>query len=90
MNPSPRTSILRAATLAACLLLTPACTSYYKVTDPASEKSYYTKKKVDSRDNGAITFKDEKSGANVTLQSSEVHKITKEEFEQATADSKKR
>jgi|SRR5688572_20363710 hypothetical protein len=53
---------------------------YYRVNNPAGEKQYYTKE-IDQTKSGAITFKDEKSGSKVTLQSSEVKNISKDEFE---------
>ena len=56
--------------------------NYYKVNDTAGERSYYTTEIEHSRA-GAITFKDKKSGSKVTLQSSEVKDISKEEFEAA-------
>jgi hypothetical protein len=54
--------------------------NYYKVNDPAGERLYYTTK-IEQSKAGAITFKDKKSGSKVTLQSSEVKDISKEEFE---------
>ncbi len=54
--------------------------NYYKVNDPAGARQYYTKD-IDQTKAGAITFKDEKSGSKVTLQSSEVKDISKDEFE---------
>jgi hypothetical protein len=54
--------------------------NYYKVNDPASDKLYYTTQ-IDHSKAGAISFKDKKSGSKVTLQSSEVKDISKEEFE---------
>jgi len=54
--------------------------NYYKVNVPASDKLYYTTE-IDQSKAGAITFKDKKSGSKVTLQSSEVKDISKEEFE---------
>ena len=57
------------------------CSSdYYRVNNPAGDKQYYTKK-IDQTKSGTITFKDEKSGSKVTLQSSEVKNISKDEFE---------
>ena len=53
---------------------------YYRVNNPAGDKQYYTKE-IDQTKSGAITFKDEKSGSKVTLQSSEVKNISKDEFE---------
>jgi len=56
--------------------------NYYKVNAPAGEKQYYTKDIKQTRA-GAITFKDEKSGSVVTLQSSEIKEISKDEFKSA-------
>jgi hypothetical protein len=53
---------------------------YYRVNDTAGERLYYTKD-IDKTKTGAINFKDEKSGSVVTLQSSEVKTISREEFE---------
>ena len=55
------------------------CTTYYRVTDPTSHKDYYTTetKHVGS----AVTFKDGRTGADVTLQNSEIQTISKEEYD---------
>ena len=53
--------------------------NYYRVNDPAGTKHYYTTD-IDQTKTGAITFKDEKNGGVVTLQSSEVKQISEEEF----------
>jgi hypothetical protein len=58
------------------------CTTYYRVNDPAGTREYYTTK-IDQTRAGSITFKDEKSGSVVTLQSSEVKEISEDEFEAA-------
>lgn len=55
--------------------------NYYKVNDPAGNRLYYTTE-IEKSKAGAITFKDKKSGSKVTLQSSEVKDISKEEFEE--------
>jgi len=54
--------------------------NYYRVNDPAGDKLYYTTE-IDQTKTGAITFKDKKSGSKVSLRSSEVKDISKEEFE---------
>jgi hypothetical protein len=64
-------------------LMIAACATYYKVTDPASGKSFYTTK-VNRSLSGTVTFTDAASGSEVTLQSSEVLKISGKEFDQAT------
>lgn len=56
--------------------------SYYRVNDPAGDRHYYTTD-IDKTKAGAITFKDEKSGSEVTLQSSEVKEISEDEFKAA-------
>jgi hypothetical protein len=55
---------------------------FYRVNDPAGDKQYYTKD-IKQTKSGAITFKDEKSGSKVTLQSSEVKEISEDEFKAA-------
>jgi hypothetical protein len=59
------------------------CGSYYQVRDPASDSLYYTTD-IEKKREGAITFKDAKSGADVTLQNSEVKEISKDEFKEST------
>lgn len=58
------------------------CASYYQVTDPASDKVYYTRD-IDKEDGGAIRFEDEKTGTEVTLQNSEVKPIKSKEYKKA-------
>lgn len=66
-----------------CLLVSlSACTSYYRVTDPASGREYYTHD-VD-RHGSTVRFEDAQTGTDVTLQSSEVNEISKNEFRSAT------
>jgi len=66
----------------AMLVLAAGCTHYYQVSDPAGTKLYYTTE-IDTTEAGAIKIKDEKTGANVALQSSEVNEISQEEYEAA-------
>jgi uncharacterized protein YdeI (BOF family) len=63
--------------------------SYYRVNDPAGEKQYYTTE-IEKTKAGAITFKDEKGGSVVTLQSSEVKEISGDEFEAAVKPEEKK
>ncbi len=69
--------------LLVCVMFLLGCGSYYKVTDPASSKIYYTKD-IDRMRNGAIKFKDEITKSEVILQSSEVKKIDSKEFKEDT------
>ena len=63
--------------------------NYYRVNDPAGDRQYYTSD-IDKTKTGAITFKDEKSGSVVTLQSSEVKEISKDEFKAAVKPEEKK
>jgi hypothetical protein len=65
------------------------CANYYRVNDPAGDRQYYTSD-IDQTKTGAITFKDEKSGSVVTLQSSEVKEISKDEFKAAVKPEEKK
>lgn len=65
------------------------CANYYRVNDPAGDRHYYTSD-IEKTKAGAITFKDEKSGSVVTLQSSEVKEISKDEFESAVKPEEKK
>ena len=70
-------------------LLTGCGGGYYRVNDPAGDRQYYTSD-IDQTKTGAITFKDEKSGSVVTLQSSEVKEISKDEFKAAVKPEEKK
>ena len=63
--------------------------NYYRVNDPAGTKEYYTTD-IDKTKAGAISFKDEKSGSVVTLQSSEVKEISEDEFKAAVKPEEKK
>jgi hypothetical protein len=68
---------------AACLLLlftAVGCTTYYRITDQSSKRTYYTTD-YDRAESGAIRFEDARSGATVTLQSSEIVEIPRQQFE---------
>ena len=62
--------------------------TYYRVNDPAGTRVYYTTD-IDRTKSGSVTFTDEKSGSVVTLQSSEVKEISKDEFKTAVKPEKK-
>jgi len=65
------------------------CGTYYMVRDPAGRTDYYTQDIDSAGMSGAIKFTDQRSGAVVTLQSSEVRKISKDEFVKGTATAEK-
>ena len=63
------------------LLFVVGCTSYYKVTDLATEEAYYTTE-VKYKDSGAVDIKDGKTDSRVVLPSSKVKQIKEEEHKQ--------
>jgi len=73
------------ATLGACVLACAAlgCTQYYAVTDPVSQKTYYTHKVKHSK--GAVRFKDATTGREVSLASAEVDNVDKGTFKAGTS-----
>jgi hypothetical protein len=71
-------------TVLTVVLATAGCiTGHFRVTDPSSGRVYYTNE-ISRRDPG-IRFRDAKSGADVTLSSSEVLEISVDDFKQNTA-----
>ncbi|MEM6458812.1 MAG: hypothetical protein AAF710_05405 [Planctomycetota bacterium] len=60
-------------TLLSAGLLTGGCT-YYQVTDPDTQNTYYTQKIKESK-SGSIAFTDEVTGKRVTLSEHEVMKL---------------
>ena len=79
-----RTLSLSCITAALALASLAGCTKYYKVTDPASGKVFYTTSVDQSKKAGYIEFTDAATQSNITLQSSEVKKISKEQYQAAT------
>jgi len=67
----------------ALTVLLAGCGGYYQVRDPASSKNYYTED-IDKK-GSAVTFKDAKTGSDVTLQNSEIKEISKDDFKQGVA-----
>jgi hypothetical protein len=70
------------AVVASALLA--GCATYYRVTDPASGRQYYTDNIERGRD-GSVIFKDGKTKSDVTLQNSEVSEISKDDYETGIA-----
>jgi hypothetical protein len=54
------------------------CSTYYRVTDPGSGKTYYTTD-IDGR-TGGVKFKDDRTRSIVILHSAEVSEISEEEY----------
>ena len=59
------------------------CTTYYQIIDPAKHKIYYTTK-INKEKSGEITFQDGRTGNQVTLQSSKIEKVSKDQFNLGT------
>jgi hypothetical protein len=72
-------SLLSLLLLASALAIT-GCTNYYRVTDPTTGRNYYTTRLEEQR-GGSVQLTDARTGNMVTVQNSEVKKITKEEYE---------
>jgi len=66
--------------LCAAVVFAGGCTSYYKVTDPTTNRTYYTTE-LKKGSHGSATLKDARTGNEVTIQNSEIDPITKEEYE---------
>jgi len=79
-----RLSILGGAVGAtACTVLLAGCSggSYYMVRQPGAATPYYTTE-LERAGNYAVQFKDGKTGSAVSLQDSEIKKISKEDYTQ--------
>jgi len=72
------TTVINISMFLAALILT-GCASHYAVTDLTSGNSYFTND-IERNEGGSIRFTDAKSGKVVTLQSSEVKKISEDEY----------
>ena len=67
------------------IVLLSGCTTYYKISDPNSDKVFYTTD-IDKMKSGTITFKDAKTKSEVTLPSSEVQEISSDEYDKAVGN----
>ncbi len=75
--------MMKLALIGLLLFALPGCTQYYRVTEPKSGKVYYTNSWDAGRYSwtGTARFKDMATGKEVTLQDTEIEKVTKEEAE---------
>ena len=76
-------STLKAMVVVLLAVALTACAHYYKVTDPASGKVFYTEEV--KRNGSAVEFKDGQTGGVTTLQNSEVLEIDKSAYEAGVA-----
>jgi capsid protein len=65
------------AALASAMLA--GCANYYRVTDPASGRDYYTRD-IDKTGDGGVKFQDARTGDDVTLQSSEITEVAEGDY----------
>ena len=63
---------------AACGLFA-GCAKYYRISDLSNGNQYYTQSFTERR-GGALVFKDSRTGNQVTLTSTEIAEVSKEEF----------
>lgn len=63
------------------LLFLVGCGGYWMVTDPTTKNVYYTEAIADT--GGGLRFIDAKTGNEVSLQNTELKKVTKDEFKAA-------
>lgn len=77
-----RRVVLGLGLLAGAMLLG-GCTKYFKVTDPASGRTYYTTSSSleKAKHSGAIEFEDQATGKLIILSASEREQISKEDYE---------
>ena len=73
-----RTKLLQVIVVGLAVMLG-GCASYYQVSDVTTGKVYYTQD-IEHKKGGAIGFEDAKTKSEITLQSTEVKKINKEQF----------
>ena len=74
--------LVRFARFSTCLLmllLVAGCTTYYRITDQSTRREYYTTD-YDRTESGAVRFYDDKTRANVTLQSSEIVEVSRDTY----------
>ena len=69
----------RIAVLLVAVVSLAACTTYYEIKDPTTDKVYYTTD-IDKNDDGSVSFEAEGSDTKVTVQNSETREISKDEF----------
>ncbi len=69
------------------LTVTGGCSSYYVVKQPGSDLLYCTRD-IDHVFCGALKFKDDRTGSEVTLQNSDVKEINESEYNMGKYSSK--
>ena len=75
-----RVTSIAAALIGLCTLAGCASTTYYQVKDPGTGKTYYTTS-YEKDKSGSVSLKDDKTKSEVTVQSSEIMEITKDQYQ---------
>jgi hypothetical protein len=75
-------TIVATAACAAAMWVGGCGPTYYKVTDPTTGREYYTTE-LKKHEHGSATIKDARTGAEVSLQNTEIKQVTKEEYDVA-------
>jgi hypothetical protein len=65
-----------------CTMLMACSSTYYQVRDPGSGSTYYTTD-IEDEDGGAVSLKDARTNAHVTIQNSEVMELTGDQYDAA-------
>jgi len=78
---------LVAAAMTGTLVMAGCGGGRYRIQDPSNPEATYYAKKIDRKRDGTIRFTDAKSGAEVTLDSSSVKRISKEEWKKVMDES---
>ena len=65
---------------AALALIACSSTKYYEITDPTTGKVYYSTEYEQGTTSGTISLTDAGTGAQVTIQTSEIKEISEPEF----------
>lgn len=80
-------NMMRMIAIVLLCVLMGGCVAYYRVIDPSSGREYYTNNWDAGRYSytGAARFIDARTGREITLASTEVEKISKEDYEYARA-----
>ena len=70
-----------AIVLSLCFMMM-GCTTYYQVRDPSTGSTYYSTK-IEEERGGAVSLKDARTNAQVTIQNSEVIELTPDQYDAA-------
>ena len=70
-----------AIVLSLCFMLM-GCTTYYQVRDPSTDSTYYSTN-IEQERGGAVSLKDARTNAQVTIQNSEVMELTADQYDAA-------